>query len=98
MKKLGAARGICTHVFIHAQLNQIGWPNPFQPIYERVSAAARSQDTTVTHLFPTFRVRDSRRFKISDLDPHPKPEGHRPLADALNAGLQTLPAECWTKR
>jgi lysophospholipase L1-like esterase len=81
-------------VLIHTKMAQFGPFHPFEPIYDRVEAAARERRMTATQSYPAFRWRSASDLRISPLDDHPNDEGHRVLAEVLFDGLKQLPPHC----
>jgi lysophospholipase L1-like esterase len=88
-------RGICGHVVIHADLNQLNFLHPLTAIYGRVAVAAGERGLTVTDSFPYFRGHDPKSLHVAPFNPHPNATGHRILTRALLDGLQSLPSRCW---
>jgi lysophospholipase L1-like esterase len=86
--------GICTHVLIHTKLYYLHLLHPFRRHYEAVAEAARERGLTATVTFPWFRGRDAPSLWVNAIDSHPNAEGHRLLAEALEAGLAELPESC----
>lgn len=91
---LAERSGACVHVLIHTELAQLRFAHPFREAYEKVERAARGRGFSVTSSFPAYRWRSSDDLRLSVIDGHPNPEGHRILAEALYAGLHELPPHC----
>lgn len=94
LARVTRARGICGHVFIHTRMNQL-WIHPFTRIYRHVAKLARERGLTAQISYPFFRGRDASALRISVVDTHPNAEGQRLHAEALVAGLDELPPECF---
>ena len=90
-------RGICGVVLLHTQLTALGPLHPFVDHYEAVAHSARTAGFTVAESFPYYKGRDAMSLWILPWDQHPNTEGHRILADALEAGLARLPANCFKR-
>lgn len=88
-------RDVCGHVFLHTYLTELGPEHPFEPVYERVSEAARAQGLGVTESFAAFRNREASDLWIDWYDSHPNAAGQEILARALLEGLRALPKACW---
>ena len=76
-------------------LDDLGPQHPERAIYERVEQAAKRRGLGVTQSFPYFEGRSAESLWVSRFDPHPNVKGHTVLAEALYAGLQKLPEQCW---
>lgn len=101
LAEVASERGVCAHVLMHAHLGQLDESHPFLPVYDRVAQAARQRGLSVTDSFPRFASGDTSNPKalwVSLFDPHPNPEAHTVLADALHDDLRALPSACWKPR
>jgi lysophospholipase L1-like esterase len=87
-------QGICGVVFLHTGLQYLHRFHAFQRHYDAVEEAAEERGLAVVASFNSFRGRDPSSLWIYPGDSHPNAEGHRILAEALNAGLLPLPARC----
>jgi lysophospholipase L1-like esterase len=96
LARISAAGDRCALVLIHTHLEHLDpVEHVYLPVYEKVEAAARARGL---HAVPTFDVFAGRRAKslwLGFLDPHPSPDGHALLAEALAGGLGALPEACW---
>jgi lysophospholipase L1-like esterase len=91
---IAAARGLCAHVLIHTNLNDLDSDHAFLDIYRRIERASIDRGLSVTASFPYFEGRRPLDVKISLSDAHPNREGHAVLSRALFDGLRSLPSEC----
>ena len=86
--------GACTLLFIHPRLQDLTWLHAFTPFYRQVAEAARARGLHVANGFDALRGEHAASLRFSEDDPHPNPEGHRLLAQALHDAIRALPAEC----
>ena len=93
--RLAKSQGICAHVFVHTRMNQ-RWMHPFTRIYRHIANSARERGLSAHISLPFFRGRDGAALRLSVVDSHPNAEGQRLHAEALVAGLDELPAHCWS--
>jgi lysophospholipase L1-like esterase len=91
---IGERLGICVHVLIHTFVADLHLIHPFSDIYERVGEAARERGLTVSQSLPLYRWHNAADLRVSVIDSHPNPEGHRLLAETLVEGLARLPNRC----
>lgn len=96
-QRLARERGICAQVLIHTHLNELDGEHPYRSIYDLVQAESEERGLPVTPTFDIFAGADPLALRLNFIDPHPNPEGHAMLADALAEGLSSLPAACWTR-
>ncbi len=94
--RLVKARRGCDLLLIHTQRVDLGWFHPWTPVYEKVAESAEERGLRVMNSFDYFKWRRARRLWVHEFDVHPNPEGHRIMADALETGLRSLPAHCWS--
>jgi lysophospholipase L1-like esterase len=94
LARLAKSEKICAHVFVHTRMNQL-WIHPFTRIYRHVADSARERGLTAHISLPFFRGRDAATLRHSAVDPHPNAEGQQLHAEALVAGLDALPEQCW---
>jgi lysophospholipase L1-like esterase len=87
--------GVCGHLFLHKQLTRVGIMHPFEPIYEKVTEAARQRGLTVSSSHTYLQDYDEESLRISVWDQHPNPLGHELQARALRDALLELPDDCW---
>ena len=86
---------LCGLVFLHKQIARVGAMHPFEPIYEKVSAAAVADGLSVSSSHTYFGGYDEESLRISFWNHHPSPLGHRLMARALFDALVALPERCW---
>ncbi len=92
---LARERGVCGHVLLHTQLQDLGPDHPFHEVYDRIAAAATERGLSVTRSFPFFEGMRPSELIIAFHDIHPNPAGHALLAEALFDDLEKLPPRCW---
>ncbi|HEX5068281.1 MAG TPA: SGNH/GDSL hydrolase family protein [Myxococcota bacterium] len=88
------ALGACTLLFVHPRLQDLTWLHAFEPFYRQVADAARARGFHVAVAFDALRGERAASLRFSEVDPHPNPQGHRLLAQALHDAIRALPAEC----
>jgi hypothetical protein len=93
--EMNRARGICTVLFLHTHLVTLNFLHPLNGIYAKVAAAAEARGIFPIASLPAHLGRHDKSLWVNPYDSHPNVEGHRILADALLAGLATLPDDCW---
>ncbi|HVH17328.1 MAG TPA: SGNH/GDSL hydrolase family protein [Myxococcota bacterium] len=86
--------GACALLFLHPRLQDLTWLHAFTPFYDQVADAARARGFHVASGFDALRGEHAASLRFSKDDPHPNPEGHRLLAQALHDAIRALPPEC----
>ena len=61
--------------------------NPYEETFKKVAVEAEEKGFAVQNLFPYFKGRDVRKLRISNIDGHPTPLGHKIAADAITEFL-----------
>jgi len=88
-------RDLCVIVLVHTRLDTLNGLHPFRRHYEAIASAARAEGFTVVQSFPYFRGMDAGSLWAGPRNPHPNPQAHRILAQALYDSLDELPSQCW---
>ena len=88
------ARGMCAVVLLHTRLHFLNLLHPYRRHYDAFATAARERGLAVVPTLDAFLGRKDRDLWVAPNDPHPGPEAHGILADALERGLLALPPEC----
>ena len=91
-------RQVCGVVLLHTRLESLNFLHPYHAYYEMVAHAASERGLFPVTSYDYFDGRRATDLWITPFDAHPDPEGHGLLHDALAAGLNDLPARCWSAR
>jgi lysophospholipase L1-like esterase len=94
-RKFGESNGLCSVVFIHTHLTQLGPFHLYHPIYDKVADAAAAHGLPVVRSYPAFDSARASAYWVSYWDAHPNASAHALLANVLEAGLRELPENCW---
>lgn len=86
--------GVCATVLLHAGMYSFHSWHPFQRFYDRVAEAAAERGLYVATSYERFEGLEPSELWIHPTDSHPNAKGHKILADALKASIDSLPAEC----
>jgi lysophospholipase L1-like esterase len=95
LRAFGVENDVCTVVFLHTHLTQLGPFHLYHAIYDKVAAAAEGHGIPVVRSYDAFDGGTASAYWVSYWDSHPNAAGHGVLAGALDAGLRTLPRSCW---
>lgn len=98
LARFAKRKGLCAHVFVMAAIDRLDSSHRYHDLYDLVADAARDFGMTASGSFEVMAGKDERSLWVSPTDSHPNSAGHELLADALYAGLQELPDECWRQR
>ena len=94
LRRVADRAGVCGVVFLHPFLFHLEFGHPFHEFYDAAEAAAKARGLQTVRSIDRFLGRRSRPLWAAANDPHPNAEGHALLADALESGLDALPARC----
>ena len=92
---MSVEQGRCGEVLIHTQLAELGLLHPYQPVYDKVVAAAETRGLVAVPSFEAFRGRYEPALWVGPYDPHPNAEGHAILGKVLGDAVLGLPESCW---
>lgn len=96
LERIAAERGVCVVLLMHTRLVALRFAHPFESHYATIAEAGRERGFHVIESLPYFAGLDGRSLWARHWDPHPSPEGHRLLYEALADGLRELPDSCWS--
>lgn len=94
LKSVAEDAGVCAAMFMHTSTLALNSFHPFHRYYRAVEKAAEDRGIFVIPSYSYFHGRNPADYWLHSGDPHPNPEGHRILADALYGGLRNLPPDC----
>jgi lysophospholipase L1-like esterase len=88
IRNLAATAGAGTYL-VHCPWMSVLTPeNPYRDLHRQVIEAAEEMGIPALDLFDAFAGRDAADLRLSALDGHPNPEGHRIAAAAVAADLR----------
>ena len=94
-------RSQCAVVLVHTHLWSLNVLHPFRRHYAAVRDRAEARGFHVVDTHPPFLGRlmsNALHYWVAQNDSHPNAKGHELFSQALWAGLEQLPAECWESR
>ena len=90
-------RGSCTLLLVHTRLHFLNRLHPYHRHYDAMASAAGERGFFVVPTLDRFLGHKDRDLWLLADDPHPGPEAHRLLAEALLEGIGDLPERCWSR-
>jgi len=98
LAELAGKRRLCSVLLVHTRLYSLNFLHPYRRHYAQVARAAEDRGFHPILSHPYFMGNEARSFWVWAQDPHPNAAGHERLFEALVAGLEDLPAACWSSQ